>query len=149
MPFSCCTLQTVKKADLIEDDTYYYYCQPTHDHPKSDGRDGYNNGVFDDDDEFDESEGQLKLANNSRVPNCCAICLMSYEVDDTVVWSSNDKCAHAFHEECVVGWLIKQQPDTPCPCCRQEFITNLEEIRMESKIKWDSQNAFNMNALSL
>lgn len=75
-----------------------------------------------------------------RVPNCCAICLAPYEVNETVVWScchgqtsnsktnnNNDKatintgCNHAFHYDCMIDWLIKVQDGTPCPCCRQEF----------------------------
>lgn len=84
---------------------------------------------------LEEESGQLKLRNGNLVPNCCAICLCSYEVGDVVTWSSNPRCVHAFHRECVTDWLIKMQPETPCPCCRQEF-TDLEEIRKERKIKW-------------
>jgi hypothetical protein len=32
-----------------------------------------------------------------QVPNCCAVCLSSYEVGDRVVWSSNEECKHVFH----------------------------------------------------
>jgi hypothetical protein len=79
--------------------------------------------------------GQLKLTTGRLVPNCCAICLGSYDEGDKVVWSSNQTCQHAFHKDCVVGWLVKFQPETPCPCCRQEF-TDLEKLRQESKITW-------------
>lgn len=92
--------------------------------------------------------GFLKLLNGTLVPNCCAICLMSYEVDDKVIWSSNPDCAHAFHEDCVVGWLVKMQPETPCPCCRQEF-TDLEDVRKERKIKWGRARTFNPDVISL
>ena len=93
------------------------------------------------------STGHLKLSNGSLVPNCCAICLGSYSVDDPVVWSSNPDCAHAFHQDCVVGWLVKMQPETPCPCCRQEF-TDLETLRKEAKIVW-SGDAFDVNSIAL
>mmetsp|Transcript_9740 Transcript_9740/g.17159 ORF Transcript_9740/g.17159 Transcript_9740/m.17159 type:complete len:394 (+) Transcript_9740:194-1375(+) len=96
----------------------------------------------------DEETGHLKLGNGTLVPNCCAICLTGYEVGDTVIWSSNPDCAHAFHQDCVVGWLVKMQPETPCPCCRQEF-TDLEAMRKESKIKWDGSNAFNLEAVRI
>jgi hypothetical protein len=94
-----------------------------------------------------EDCGQLKLANGNLVPNCCAICLTSYDVDDVIVWSSNQACAHSFHRDCIVGWLVKIQPETPCPCCRQEF-TDLECLDKESKkVTW-RLNVFPFNAWS-
>lgn len=100
---------------------------------------------------FDDEEttGQLKLHDGDErlVPNCCAVCLSGYKVDDHVVWSSNPDCAHAFHRDCVLGWLIKMQSEAPCPCCRQEF-TDLENIRKERKIKWIGP-AFDFNAIRL
>ncbi|OEU22518.1 hypothetical protein FRACYDRAFT_232677 [Fragilariopsis cylindrus CCMP1102] len=96
-----------------------------------------------------EDDGQLKLHDGDErlVPNCCAVCLSGYKVDDHVVWSSNPDCAHAFHRDCVLGWLIKMQSEAPCPCCRQEF-TDLENIRKERKIKWIGP-AFDFNAIRL
>lgn len=94
----------------------------------------------------EEENGQLKLGNGKTVPNCCAICLDVYEEGDVVVWSSNPKCIHAFHRECVTDWLIKMQPETPCPCCRQEF-TDLEEIRKVRRIQWLPNFAFDLNAI--
>ena len=76
-------------------------------------------------------------SNNRRmVPNGCAVCLGDYDVGDTVVWSCNPHCQHAFHFECILEWLLKI-PDggTPCPCCRQEF-TDWDTDRQERKIKW-------------
>ena len=79
-----------------------------------------------DDCDIEECEtGYLMLNCKRQVPNCCAICLCPYDVDDAVVWSSNQACKHAFHEDCMVDWLTKMQNGTPCPCCRQEF-TDLE-----------------------
>jgi hypothetical protein len=76
---------------------------------------------------------KLRLASGKKrtVPNCCAVCLCSYEEGETVVWSSNRACKHAFHEECVIEWLIKMQDGTPCPCCRQEF-TDVDKSRQKS-----------------
>lgn len=60
--------------------------------------------------------------NGSRqVPNSCAICLSGYDEGDKIVWSSNEECKHAFHDECILIWLTKNQNGTPCPCCRCEF----------------------------
>ncbi len=55
-----------------------------------------------------------------KIPNCCAVCLCSYDVGDTVVWSCNEVCQHAFHDECIVPWLVKNQSGE-CPCCRSPF----------------------------
>lgn len=90
--------------------------------------------------------GHLRLpSNGTLVSNCCAICLGVFDVGDSVVWSSNPNCKHAFHQECVLGWLVKMQPETPCPCCRQEF-TDLVTVRKESKIIWNG-DAFNIRSI--
>jgi len=57
-----------------------------------------------------------------KIPNECAICLCGYEKGDTVVTSCNSECPHAFHQECIVEWLVKMQDGTPCPCCRRQFV---------------------------
>mmetsp|Transcript_31612 Transcript_31612/g.66054 ORF Transcript_31612/g.66054 Transcript_31612/m.66054 type:complete len:757 (-) Transcript_31612:80-2350(-) len=73
------------------------------------------------------------------IPNQCAICLCDYEPGDTIVVSASSSlrgnnddgtsvnqrgnhCPHAFHQECIVEWLVKMQDGTPCPCCRQTFV---------------------------
>jgi hypothetical protein len=38
----------------------------------------------------------------TTVPNCCIICLDSYKVGESVVWSSNHECPHAFHRRFVI-----------------------------------------------
>lgn len=88
-------------------------------------------------------------ANPKMVPNCCAVCLGAYETGDTVVWSCNSECSHAFHLECILEWLVKiHDGSTPCPCCRQEF-TSWETDRQERKIKWAAGHTFDMGAVSL
>ena len=54
----------------------------------------------------------------------CAICLMSYNCGDTLVWSSNPSCIHSFHYDCILSWLLKRRNKStlPCPCCRQSFV---------------------------
>lgn len=64
---------------------------------------------------FDEEE--LK-----SVPNNCAICLSEYVSGDTIVTSCDPMCPHAFHQECIVEWLVKMQVGAPCPCCRRTFV---------------------------
>eukprot|EP00563_Minutocellus_polymorphus_P015640 CAMPEP_0181051238 /NCGR_PEP_ID=MMETSP1070-20121207/16945_1 /TAXON_ID=265543 /ORGANISM="Minutocellus polymorphus, Strain NH13" /LENGTH=298 /DNA_ID=CAMNT_0023130241 /DNA_START=109 /DNA_END=1005 /DNA_ORIENTATION=+ len=105
--------------------------------------------------------------NGSRlVPNCCAVCLCPYEVGETLVWSSNTSCRHAFHRDCVVEYLCKvQEVDCPCPCCRGTFVNlphHLDEengknrkrlmsdvTRTSSFDTDETQLAFNTNRISL
>jgi hypothetical protein len=56
------------------------------------------------------------------IPNNCAICLSEYVSGDTIVTSCNAMCPHAFHQECIVEWLVKMQVGAPCPCCRRTFV---------------------------
>lgn len=76
---------------------------------------------------------QLKIPNeeNERTcPNCCAICLDPYKVDDVIVWSSSQDCRHVFHQECLVEGLSRaRSSEAPCPCCRIIFC----EIQMEPR----------------
>jgi len=90
------------------------------------GAPAYSNDNVDDALDECEAEGYLTLSCHQKVPNCCAVCLSSYSAGDTVIWSSNKECQHAFHEDCILDWLTKIQNGTPCPCCRQEF-TELDE----------------------
>ena len=48
----------------------------------------------------------------------CSICLSDYEVGDLVCWSRNKECTHAFHKDCIVDWLLRNQN---CPCCRLPY----------------------------
>ncbi|KAL9187544.1 hypothetical protein ACHAXT_001647 [Thalassiosira profunda] len=92
--------------------------------------------------------------NNQR----CAICHEAYQSSDRICWSSNAECTHAYHEECIVRWLVslgwmkKVVPvlgegkegkklleyDLECPTCRREFVdkTLFEDAdkRAEEKI---------------
>lgn len=70
----------------------------------------------------------LKLPNRRHpqpdiIPNRCAICLESYEVGEHIVWSENEQCQHAFHQDCILDYLVRLEDTSknPCPCCRQQF----------------------------
>ncbi len=64
-----------------------------------------------------DEEEELK-----SVPNNCAICLSEYVSGDTIVTSCDPMCTHAFHQECIIEWLVKMQVGAPCPCCRRTFV---------------------------
>eukprot|EP00978_Attheya_sp_CCMP212_P032062 scaffold123514_cov54-Attheya_sp.AAC.2 len=49
----------------------------------------------------------------------CPICLSGYDIGDTMCWSKNEKCNHAFHEECILQWLEKHRE---CPLCRTDIL---------------------------
>ena len=100
------------------------------------------------------------------VPNCCAVCLCPYDVGETLAWSSNKSCRHAFHLDCIVEYLCKvQEVDCPCPCCRGTFVelpNHLDEedgkkrkrlmsdmTRTSSFETDETQMAFNTNRISL
>eukprot|EP00934_Nitzschia_sp_Nitz4_P005074 Nitzschia sp. Nitz4//scaffold92_size79448//43924//45019//NITZ4_005394-RA/size79448-augustus-gene-0.24-mRNA-1//1//CDS//3329560195//5064//frame0 len=57
---------------------------------------------------------------NRRVAGGCAICLCPYDAGDEITWSDGETCKHAFHSECILAWLMKEQ-EPRCPCCRQMF----------------------------
>ena len=76
-----------------------------------------------------------------EVPNGCAVCMDPFCVGDRICWSSNAGCPHAFHEKCLINWLLvlgrrrrmrmlqTSSNDTDltdydmlCPCCRQDFV---------------------------
>jgi hypothetical protein len=80
---------------------------------------------------FDICEDDFGVLNLPRkhypraVPNVCAICLDSYKPDETVIWSSNIDCSHAFHQDCILDYFLvklKVKDTVPCPCCRQDFM---------------------------
>jgi len=56
------------------------------------------------------------------VPATCAICLTQYTPGCYVSWSANKECTHAFHRDCIFMWLLKNEEEMECPCCRGEFI---------------------------
>lgn len=59
-----------------------------------------------------------------HVAGNCVICLTQYTCGETLTWSSNPKCVHCFHQDCIVSWLSKRRnrEQKPCPCCRQSFV---------------------------
>eukprot|EP00533_Pseudo-nitzschia_delicatissima_P014579 CAMPEP_0197271626 /NCGR_PEP_ID=MMETSP1432-20130617/8808_1 /TAXON_ID=44447 /ORGANISM="Pseudo-nitzschia delicatissima, Strain UNC1205" /LENGTH=322 /DNA_ID=CAMNT_0042737067 /DNA_START=23 /DNA_END=991 /DNA_ORIENTATION=- len=97
----------------------------------------------DSEDNFGSTEGRTELSqpstNNGTTTNSypsydfeddedvCPICLDNFEVEDTVMFSRHKEgsCAHVFHEECLLQWLLEQR-ENECPTCRACFIADLE-----------------------
>ncbi len=52
-------------------------------------------------------------------PKICPICMESYHTGEEIAWSTNEDCPHAFHLDCIMGWLIDH---STCPMCRNEYI---------------------------
>lgn len=66
-----------------------------------------------------ENDKQWRVDGNS-FEGTCAICLNQYAVGDEIMFSSNKKCQHVFHGECILSWLVVKRKQQ-CPCCRQVF----------------------------
>lgn len=80
------------------------------------------------------NRGNLRLRSSDDtskpkiVSNGCVICMEGYQVGDTVVWSSNPTCPHAFHRICMNKYLVRTNGTVgtlPCCICRCNF-TDLE-----------------------
>jgi hypothetical protein len=86
---------------------------------------------------MDESTYILIPDHVRGVSNSCAICLSPYEVGDTIVWSSNPMCEHAFHAECMIHWSVEEHGPPHCPCCRKIFIQDSEDafVDLEKEFK--------------
>ena len=80
---------------------------------------------------------------NRQVPAQCCICLEKYQIGDSIVWSSNPKCPHVYHEECMHSWLSKMG-EGHCPTCRQLFCEG--DIELEFGV--DLSNANNNTEVS-
>jgi len=68
------------------------------------------------------SSPSLRMSSTSTPiysPKTCAICLEKYKVNDDICWSKNKKCVHAFHFNCMLGWLMDNDD---CPMCREDYL---------------------------
>jgi hypothetical protein len=70
--------------------------------------------------------GSTLTGSSTSITRCvegtCAVCLSHYQVGDSVIWSSNLKCTHVFHDDCILSWLLRRRKQ--CPCCRQCFLVS-------------------------
>eukprot|EP00934_Nitzschia_sp_Nitz4_P006649 Nitzschia sp. Nitz4//scaffold6_size259037//194605//195728//NITZ4_001103-RA/size259037-augustus-gene-0.301-mRNA-1//1//CDS//3329556980//6639//frame0 len=102
--------------------------------------------------------GEQGTLVSRQVPNGCTICLCSFVPDDRLTWSTNAKCAHVFHHDCLLNWyqavgrrvqkkrLRRRRNATEnlplkhvcrftksCPCCRQTYIDEMKDELNESE----------------
>ena len=65
----------------------------------------------------------FKVASTSSLPSpkSCPICMEPYKAGDEIAWSKNEHCVHAFHLDCMMGWLMS---NNDCPMCRQDYLCN-------------------------
>jgi hypothetical protein len=98
------------------------------------------------------------------VANSCAACLLAFNVDEKLSWSSNPECKHVIHLECIHDWLdangrkhmkkvqrsrelehqsrehlVEQVTNFPmfCPCFRQVFVVHNNNSSDDKQIEED------------
>ena len=70
------------------------------------------------------------ISASGREPQTCAICLERYKEGDEICWSKNENCAHAFHLDCMVEWLMANDD---CPLCRENYLE--ESVTLDYPIR--------------
>jgi Ring finger domain len=69
-----------------------------------------------------KEEGEEADDDNTSVRErvaMCDICLLPLSPGEVIAWSRNPNCGHAYHEECIVDWLLRKPT---CPSCREIYI---------------------------
>jgi hypothetical protein len=56
---------------------------------------------------------------NKLSPDCCSICLESFQNGDEMCASPNQACSHVFHRDCILDWLLTHEI---CPICRRNYL---------------------------
>ena len=76
----------------------------------------------------------MKIKSKSTLslysPTRCPICLASYDTGEEIAWSKNEECHHAFHLECIMGWLMDHDS---CPMCRLNYldVKGVEDVEVD------------------
>ncbi len=62
----------------------------------------------------------------------CSICLENFETGDCLAWSTELRCMHVFHSNCLTPWLMTNDD---CPICRTSLIKDSDYEVNESAVK--------------
>jgi len=99
--------------------------------------------------------GKPSLSSEAKlrtVAGMCTVCLEQYRVGESVVYSPNPACQHAFHANCILEWLKTRKSscaDQLCPCCRQCFVLSSSEAAACDKAVSSVRNVDDDNAAVL
>jgi hypothetical protein len=100
-----------------------------------------------------DEESQVSSASQETVCDeekgnhqMCSICLEEYALGDSISWSKNQKCVHAFHTSCIKEWLEQINREGRCPVCRGPYLeeSNIASdpsiVDPENQMKSESQD---------
>jgi Ring finger domain len=91
---------------------------------------------------LDETEPDVNKANEQNDDDMyengegCDICMGCYKVGDVITWSRNPACGHMFHEACITEWLCGTQRKLTCPCCRSEYVFEVDQRKKQTRNIW-------------
>lgn len=67
-------------------------------------------------------EGETTTPNRASNDNDPTVAESQTEMgENNLTCSSNSRCQHAFHKDCIIPWLCRKDEHNQCPICRQEF----------------------------
>merc|ERR1712038_63928 len=69
-------------------------------------------------DEESMKDSCVSIQDVSNSTQICSICLEEYKFGESIGWSRNSECHHAFHKECIIQWL---ETNSDCPICRKRY----------------------------
>ena len=85
------------------------------------------------------SEVQNETEKIDSVELSCSVCLEAFEAGETLAWSRKLKCQHAYHHDCLIPWLMKNDD---CPMCRTTLIEDSDyEMKDEEEDENDNEVA--------
>ena len=86
---------------------------------------------IEEDDDKNKAMVKVRSTRDARISSsgACSICLEAYQQHDTLIWSLNQDCSHAFHQDCLLEFFARNTGKqgkiaTPCPCCRRDFCSS-------------------------
>jgi hypothetical protein len=100
---------------------------------------------------IEESDGNKSEdtvdANNEPGPEhadgqlSSSVCLEGFETGDCLSWSTELRCQHVFHGDCLMPWLMTKDD---CPMCRTTLIEDSDYDTKDSDFKEKSVNSIEM-----